>query len=112
LATTPLRIDHGRRTFGLRVREYTSSVLPEPRGLACDSTPAVLHHNNHDGTFTDVAVSAGVGFNEDGREQAGMGTTVADYDWDGHLDIFKTNFSEDTSTLHHHKRQLLKQTYQ
>jgi hypothetical protein len=53
-----------------------------------------------------------VGFNEDGREQAGMGTTVADYDWDGHLDIFKTNFSEDTSTLYHHKRQLLKQTYQ
>ena len=69
--------------------------------MACDSTPAVLYHNNHDGTFTDRAADSGVAFNEDGREQAGMGSTVADYDGDGHLDIFKTNFSDDTATLYH-----------
>ncbi len=69
--------------------------------LACDSTPAILYHNNHDGTFTDRAADAGVAFNEDGREQAGMGSTVGDYDGDGHLDIFKTNFSDDTATLYH-----------
>jgi enediyne biosynthesis protein E4 len=69
--------------------------------VACDSTPAVLYRNNHDGTFTDRAADAGVAFNEDGREQAGMGSTVADYDDDGHLDIFKTNFSDDTATLYH-----------
>lgn len=69
--------------------------------MACDSTPAILYHNNHDGTFTDRASDAGVAFNEDGREQAGMGSTVADYDGDGHLDIFKTNFSDDTATLYH-----------
>jgi len=69
--------------------------------LACDSTPAILYHNNHDGTFTDRAEDAGVAFNEDGREQAGMGSTVADYDGDGHLDIFKTNFSDDTAILYH-----------
>ncbi len=69
--------------------------------MACDSTPAVLYRNNHDGTFTDRAADAGVAFNEDGREQAGMGSTVADYDGDGHLDIFKTNFSDDTATLYH-----------
>jgi enediyne biosynthesis protein E4 len=46
-------------------------------------------------------VIAGAAFNEDGREQAGMGSTVADYDGDGNLDIFKTNFSDDTSTLYH-----------
>jgi hypothetical protein len=45
-------------------------------------------------------VTAGAAFNEDGREQAGMGTTIADYDGDGRLDIFKTNFSDDTSTLY------------
>jgi len=59
-----------------------------------------LYHNNHDGTFTDRAVVAGAAFNEDGREQAGMGSTVGDYDGDGKLDIFKTNFSDDTSTLY------------
>jgi len=68
--------------------------------IACDSAPSILYHNNHDGTFTDVAVTAGVAFNEDGREQAGMGTTIADYDGDGRLDIFKTNFSDDTPTLY------------
>jgi hypothetical protein len=69
--------------------------------VACDSTPAILYHNNHDGTFTDRAADMGVAFNEDGREQAGMGSTVGDYDGDGHLDIFKTNFSDDTATLYH-----------
>jgi hypothetical protein len=69
--------------------------------VACDSTPSILYRNNHDGTFTDVGVIAGAAFNEDGREQAGMGSTIADYDGDGNLDIFKTNFSDDTSTLYH-----------
>jgi hypothetical protein len=46
-------------------------------------------------------VIAGAAFNEDGREQGGMGTTVGDFDGDGRLDIFKTNFSDDTSTLYH-----------
>jgi enediyne biosynthesis protein E4 len=68
--------------------------------VADDSTPNVLYHNNRDGTFTDVAVMAGVAYNEDGREQAGMGTTVADFNGDGRLDIFKTNFSDDTPTLY------------
>ena len=39
-------------------------------------------------------------FNEDGREQAGMGSTAADYNGDGHIDLFKTNFSDDTATLY------------
>ena len=47
---------------------------------------------------------AGVAFNEDGREQAGMGATAADYDGDGFLDIFKTNFSSDTCTLYRNDR--------
>src|SRR5467141_2503870 len=68
--------------------------------VACDSTPSILYHNNHDGAFTDVAVTAGAAFNEDGRAQAGMGTSVADFNGDGRLDIFKTNFSDDTSTLY------------
>jgi enediyne biosynthesis protein E4 len=68
--------------------------------VACDSTPSILYHNNRDGTFTDVAVTAGAAFNEDGREQAGMGTTIADFNGDGKLDIFKTNFSDDTATLY------------
>jgi len=69
--------------------------------VACDSTPSILYRNNKDGTFTDVAQDAYVAFSEDGREQAGMGSTVADYDNDGWPDLFKTNFSDDTSSLYH-----------
>ena len=69
--------------------------------VAVDSEPSILFHNNHDGTFTDVAVMAGCAYNDDGNEQAGMGLAVADYDCDGWFDIFKTNFVDDTSNLYH-----------
>jgi hypothetical protein len=69
--------------------------------VACDSTPSMLLHNNHDGTFGEIAVAAGVAYNGDGHEQAGMGAHAMDYDGDGWLDIIKTNFSDDNSTLYH-----------
>ena len=69
--------------------------------VAVDSEPSIMFKNNHDGTFTDVAVMAGCAYNDDGHEQAGMGLGVADYDCDGWLDIFKTNFADDTSNLYH-----------
>jgi enediyne biosynthesis protein E4 len=69
--------------------------------VAVDSQPSMLLKNNHDGTFTDIAVIAGCAYSEDGHEQAGMGVAVGDYDCDGWLDIFKTNFADDTSNLYH-----------
>ncbi len=69
--------------------------------VACDSTPSLLFRNNHDGTFAEIAVKAGVAYNEDGREEAGMGAHAMDYDGDGWLDIIRTNFSDETSTLYH-----------
>ena len=69
--------------------------------VAVDSQPSILFHNNHDGTFTDMAVMAGCAFSDSGSEQAGMGVAVADYDCDGWFDIFKTNFADDTCNLYH-----------
>ena len=69
--------------------------------VAVDSEPSILFKNNHDGTFTDVAVMAGCAYSDNGHEQAGMGVAVADYDCDGWFDIFKTNFADDTSNLYH-----------
>ena len=69
--------------------------------VAVDSQPSMLLHNNHDGTFTDIAVIAGCAYSENGHEQSGMGVGVGDYDCDGWFDIFKTNFADDTCNLYH-----------
>ena len=68
--------------------------------VAVDSQASILYHNNHDGTFTDTGVEAGVAYSEDGREQAGMGSSAGDYDGDGRLDLAKTNFIDDTPNVY------------
>jgi hypothetical protein len=90
----------GHYCFSVTTIDFNEDGWPDIY-VACDSTPSVLYRNNQNGTFTDVGPETGVAFNEDGREQAGMGSTAADYDGDGHIDLFKTNFSDDTSTLYH-----------
>jgi hypothetical protein len=99
-ASSGIQKTDGHYCFSVTTIDYNEDGWPDIY-VACDSTAAILYRNNHNGTFTDVAQDAGVAFNEDGREQAGMGSTAADYDGDGHLDLFKTNFSDDTATLYH-----------
>lgn len=67
--------------------------------VACDMTPSLLYRNRGNGTFEERGVEAGVAFNADGRLQAGMGVAVADFNNDGFLDIAKTNFSGDLTSL-------------
>jgi len=68
--------------------------------VANDSNPSALYRNNRDGTFTDIGITAGCAYSQDGKPQAGMGVAVGDYNRDGRMDIFKTNFAGDTSTLY------------
>ncbi|HMC71183.1 MAG TPA: CRTAC1 family protein, partial [Mycobacteriales bacterium] len=68
--------------------------------VANDSNPSALYRNNHDGTFTDIAVTSGCAYSQDGKPQAGMGVAIGDYDRSGTMDVFKTNFAGDTSTLY------------
>ncbi len=68
--------------------------------VANDSSPSALYLNNGDGTFKDVGVVAGCAYSQDGKPQAGMGVAVGDYDRNGTVDLFKTNFAGDTSTLY------------
>jgi hypothetical protein len=69
--------------------------------VANDSTPNFLYHNNGDGTFKDIGFSSGTAVNENGSEQGSMGVTLGDYDHDGRLDLFITNFDDDYNTLYH-----------
>jgi hypothetical protein len=68
--------------------------------VANDSVQCFLYRNNHDGTFTDVSLTAGVGFNEDGKTFAGMGVDFADYDNDGWPDIVVTDLSDQRYMLY------------
>jgi hypothetical protein len=66
-----------------------------------DSTPKQLYLNKGDGTFEEVGYPSGVALNENGREQAGMGLAIGDYDNDGRVDFHITNFSDDSNVLYH-----------
>jgi enediyne biosynthesis protein E4 len=68
--------------------------------VANDSNPSALYRNRGDGTFEDIGVKAGCALSQDGKPQAGMGVGIGDYDRNGTMDIVKTNFAGDTSTLY------------
>ncbi|MER3428938.1 MAG: RNA-binding protein [Pyrinomonas sp.] len=91
--------NNGTYGLGVVVSDFDNDGWPDIY-VANDSAPATLYRNNRDGTFTDIAIEAGCAFSIDGKPQAGMGVAAGDYDRDGWFDIFKTNFSGDTSTLY------------
>jgi hypothetical protein len=66
-----------------------------------DSTPKQLYINKGDGTFEETGYPSGIALNENGREQAGMGLAIGDYDNDGKVDFHITNFSDDSNVLYH-----------
>ena len=69
--------------------------------VANDSVQCFLYHNNGNGTFTEVGLLAGVGYNEDGKTFAGMGTDFSDFDNDGLPDIVVTDLSNERYMLFH-----------
>jgi hypothetical protein len=90
----------GRYGLGVTAADFDDDGWPDIY-VACDQTPSLLYHNLHNGKFEERGAEAGVAFNFDGALQSGMGIAVADYDGDGRLDIAKTNFSGDLSSLYH-----------
>ncbi|MBL8173743.1 MAG: CRTAC1 family protein [Bryobacterales bacterium] len=68
--------------------------------VAGDSSPSLLLRNTGKGTFVEEGIERGIALNDDGMEQAGMGIGIGDVNLDGHLDFFKTHFSDDTNILY------------
>jgi hypothetical protein len=90
----------GRYGLGVAAADFNDDGWPDIY-VACDMTPSLLYQNRGDGAFEERGMESGVAFNFDGRLQAGMGVAVGDYDNDGRLDIAKTNFSGDLTSLFH-----------
>ena len=91
-------------TYGLGVltADFDNDGWPDIY-VANDSTASALYQNKKNGKFVDIALEAGCALSPDGKPQAGMGVSAADYDLDGNLDIVKTNFAGDTPSLYHNQ---------
>lgn len=74
--------------------------------VANDSVRQSLYHSLTNGTFEDIAISSGAGYDENGKTYAGMGVDAGDYDNDGFVDIFITTLSTETYPLYHNDREL------
>ncbi|MEZ5064495.1 MAG: CRTAC1 family protein [bacterium] len=71
--------------------------------VANDLDPNFLFRNLGDGTFEEIGILSGVSHSEDGMEESGMGVAAGDYDRDGWLDLFVTNYVNETNTLYHNE---------
>jgi hypothetical protein len=85
--------------FGVLFNDFDNDGWPDIY-VANDSQPNLLFRNKRNGTFEEVGLISGSALSESGRAQSGMGVTVGDYDGNGYLDIFVTNFAADTNTLY------------
>lgn len=93
-------VSNAGKGLGVLWTDYNNDGQPDIF-VANDAVEDFLYHNNGDGTFKDVAVSAGIAYNSEGRATASMGVANGDYDNDGLLDLFITNFSLEVNSLFH-----------
>ena len=97
-------VDDPDKYYGLGVTwgDYDNDGWPD-LFVADDATPNHLYHNNHDGTFTDDAMVAGIALNGEGQALGSMGVAWGDYDHSGRLSMFVTEFADQPNTLYHNQ---------
>lgn len=91
--------DASGKGLGLAFADFDNDGWPDVF-VANDSVRQSLYHNRGDGTFEDIAVMAGAGYDEDGKTFAGMGVDTGDYDNDGYPDVVETTLSYQTYPLY------------
>jgi hypothetical protein len=91
--------DATSKGLGVAVIDYDEDGWPD-LVVTNDTQPNRLYRNRHDGTFTDVGMTAGIAFNEAGVARAGMGVDTGDFDGSGHDGIVIGNFSNEMMTLY------------
>jgi hypothetical protein len=97
--------DPNGKALGVAFADFDEDGWPDIF-VANDSARQSLYHNKGDGTFEDIAVSSGAGYDENGQTFAGMGVDAADYDNDGWPDVLITTLSNQTYPLYHNNGDL------
>jgi enediyne biosynthesis protein E4 len=92
--------DPAGKTLGIALLDYDDDGWMD-LFVANDTEPNKLYRNNHNGTFTDNAVIAGVAFSESGTARAGMGVDAGDYDGSGKQSVVIGNFTNESIALYH-----------
>ena len=98
--TTRAGVHNNGKGLGVLFTDYNTDGYPDIF-VANDAVPDFLYLNNKDSTFTEIAITAGVAYNSEGRATASMGIASGDYDNDGAQDLFVTNFSLEINSLFH-----------
>jgi hypothetical protein len=95
-------VDDPKRYYGMGAvwGDYDNDGWPDLY-VADDAGPNYLYRNKHDGTFEEVGLMMGADLSGDGQELGSMGVDVGDYDHKGRLDIFVTEFVDQSDTLYH-----------
>ena len=91
--------DTSSKSLGVAMFDYDQDGWPDLL-VADDTQPNKLYRNQHNGTFRDVGVEAGIAFSADGKARAGMGVDVGDFDNSGHAGIAITNFDNEMIGLY------------
>jgi hypothetical protein len=94
--------DPSSKSLGVTVFDYNGDGWPDIF-IANDTQPNKLYRNNKNGTFTEVGVSAGVAYSEDGVARGAMGADTADYDRSGRPHLLVGNFSNQMLGLYHNE---------
>ncbi|PYK30492.1 MAG: hypothetical protein DME57_06735 [Verrucomicrobia bacterium] len=100
MSATSKIADPQGKALGVAITDIDNDGWPDIV-VANDSVRQSLYHNRGDGTFEDIALPAGMGYDENGKTFAGMGVDAADYDEDGYPDVFITALSYQTYSLFH-----------
>ena len=94
--------DPSSKSLGLSILDFNGDGWPDIF-VSNDTQPNKLYRNNRNGTFTDVALSAGVAFSEEGVARGAMGVDSADYDGSGRPALLVGNFSNQMLALYHNE---------
>ena len=91
--------DSSSKSLGVALFDHNHDGWPDLL-VANDTQPNKLYRNQHNGTFKDAAVEAGLAFSSEGKARAGMGVDVADFDNSGIPGVAITNFDNEMIGLY------------